>query len=138
MVEEKISKQEFEKALKQSKSRLESAEILLKKEKYRDSISRSYYAVFDIVRAILATKGIVTKTHIGALQQFALHFVKTNIFEKEFSDRLNRLFERRQQADYDWQEDSNIETAQDSLLKAKEFINAAEILTPKIFEDNEQ
>ena len=133
MAKEKLSKSEFKQILIKSKERLESAEILLKRKKYRDSISRSYYAAFDIVRAILATKGIFTKTHTGALQQFALYFVKTKIFDKEFSDRLNRLFERRQQADYEWQEEFSKEMAQDSLLKAKEFINTTEILTSKIF-----
>ncbi len=133
MAEIKLSKDEFRKILVQSKARLESAEILLKKKKYRDSISRSYYAVFDLVRALAATRGIVTKTHSGALRQFALYFVKTNVFKKEYSNRLNQLFERRQQADYEWQEEPSKELAQDSFLKAKEFVIATEILIPKIF-----
>lgn len=135
MATEKLSKSEFKKALIQSKERLESAEILFKKGKYRDSISRSYYSVFDIVRALLATKGIITKTHAGALSQFALHFVKNKIFTKDHSDRLNRLFERRQQADYEWQEEFGKEIARDSFLKAKEFIITTEALLPKIFKE---
>lgn len=135
MAQERLSKEEFKKVLKQSKDRLESAEILLKNKKYRDSISRSYYAVFDIVRALLATKGIFVKTHSGAFMQFALHFVRTKIFDKEFSDRLNRLFERRQQADYEWQEEFGKEIAQDSFFKATEFINATDVLIPKIFKE---
>lgn len=135
MAEEKLSEVEFKRIVKQSKDRLESAEILLKKRKYRDSISRSYYAAFDVVRGLLATKGIIPKTHKGAFSQFALHFVKEKIFAKEFSDRLNRLFERRQQADYEWQEEFGRDIARDSFLKAKEFINATEILMPKIFKE---
>jgi len=137
MAQEKLLKNEFQKVLSQSRERLESAEILLRKRKYRDSISRSYYAAFDVIRALLATRGIITKTHAGAFRQFALYFVKTKIFDKEFSDKLNRLYERRQQADYEWQEEFGKNIAQDSLLKAKEFINITEALFPKIFKGSE-
>lgn len=82
MAQEKLTRKEFKSILNQARERLDSAEILLEKEKYRDSVSRSYYAVFDVVRGLLASRGIITKTHAGAFQQFALHFVKTGIFNK--------------------------------------------------------
>ena len=40
--------------LKSAKERLDSAKILLEAGKYKDSIGRSYYAIFTAVRAVLA------------------------------------------------------------------------------------
>ena len=40
--------------LDNAQEKLESAEILLNAGKYKDSIGRSYYAIFSAVRAILA------------------------------------------------------------------------------------
>lgn len=42
--------------LDNAKEKLESAKLLLDAGKYRDSIGRSYYAIFTAVRAVLANK----------------------------------------------------------------------------------
>ena len=39
--------------IKNFKERLESAEILFKAKKYNDSVSRSYYAIFDAIKGML-------------------------------------------------------------------------------------
>ena len=45
--------------------KLNSAKILLEYKSYKDSISRSYYAMFTAVRAILALDGVDFKKHAG-------------------------------------------------------------------------
>lgn len=40
--------------LENAKEKLEAAKLLLEAGKYRDSIGRSYYAIFTAVRAVLA------------------------------------------------------------------------------------
>ena len=40
--------------LDNAKEKLESAKLLLDAGKYKDSIGRSYYAIFTAVRAVLA------------------------------------------------------------------------------------
>jgi len=50
---------------------------------YRGSINRSYYAIFNVVQALLQSKDILVKTHQGAHVQFYQHFIKTGIFYDE-------------------------------------------------------
>jgi len=54
-----------------------------------------------------------TKTHSGALHLFELHFVKTGIIKKELSKFYARLFEMRQNADYE----DEIEYEKEDVLK---------------------
>lgn len=65
--------------IKNAQSRIESAQILLKKGFYNDSVSRAYYAFFDTANALLVTKGLAAKTHAGVIALFGLHFIKTKL-----------------------------------------------------------
>lgn len=53
--------------LEDSKEKLESAKILLKSKKYKDSVSRSYYAMLSVARALLATRGLGSSKHSGVI-----------------------------------------------------------------------
>lgn len=44
--------------MEMAKERLDSAHILLEHHNFKDSIGRSYYAMFTAVRAILALDGV--------------------------------------------------------------------------------
>lgn len=54
--------------LNSAKERLESAELLLKSGKYKDSVGRSYYAVFSAMRAVLAKDKVDFSKHAGVSQ----------------------------------------------------------------------
>lgn len=41
--------------LEDAKDKLSSAKVLLENNKFKDSVSRSYYAMFSAARALLAT-----------------------------------------------------------------------------------
>ena len=86
--------------LEQADESLESAQLLLDHKKYRPSVSRSYYAMFYAVQALLIRKEIITSKHSGAIALFNREFVKNNIFDKEFSQWLQEAFDLRQRADY--------------------------------------
>ena len=45
--------------LESAKERLNSAEVLLASKSYKDSIGRSYYAMFTAVRALLAKMALI-------------------------------------------------------------------------------
>lgn len=79
---------------------LKSAEILLKEKDYESSVSRTYYAMFYSVQAMLLTKKLSFSSHKGIISAFGEHFVKTGIFPKEMGRELNRAFEKRQIGDY--------------------------------------
>jgi uncharacterized protein (UPF0332 family) len=86
--------------LEQADEPIDSAQLLLDHKKYRPSVSRSYYAMFYAVQALLIGKEIITSKHSGAIALFNREFVKNNIFDKEFSRWLQEAFDLRQRADY--------------------------------------
>ena len=70
---------------------------------WHTAANRLYYACFYAVTALLIQNGIVAKTHQGVINQFGLHFVKTDIFSQNEGKFFKRLFELRQDGDYeDW------------------------------------
>lgn len=80
--------------------KIESAEILLNAGKYKDSIGRSYYAIFSAVRAVLALEHV------------------------KFSKYLQTAFQIRNVCDYD---DFFVASRQDAVLQlgqAREFLEA--------------
>ena len=87
--------------LKLSKEELFSAEILLQNQCYRASVSRSYYAMYHLVQALLTAKNINIKTHKGLIQQFGQHFIKTEELPQDLSRILSDTFSLRQLSDYD-------------------------------------
>ena len=52
-----------------AKDRLQSSKILLDHKNYKDSIGRSYYAMFTAVRAILAMDGEDFSKHSSVIVQ---------------------------------------------------------------------
>lgn len=56
--------------LEMAKERLYSSKILLEAGSYKDSIGRSYYAMFTAVRALLAVDGQDFSKHAGLLRIF--------------------------------------------------------------------
>ena len=90
----------IEEHIKRSDQSLRSAQILLDENLFDDSISRSYYAVYHLIRAILFSIGEESKTHKGQLNSLYLHFVKTNKIDKSLHKRIASLFNLRGDADY--------------------------------------
>ena len=86
--------------LGQAQEALEAAQILLDQQKYRSSVSRAYYAMFYSVLALLASGDLQAAKHTGVISIFDKEFVKTEIFQKEFSLWLHEAFDLRQRADY--------------------------------------
>jgi uncharacterized protein (UPF0332 family) len=86
--------------LEQADESLESARILWEHKKYRPSVSRSYYAMFYAVQALLTRKELITSKHSGAIAVFNREFVKKKLVDKEFSRWLQEAFDLRQRADY--------------------------------------
>ena len=79
---------------------LETAEMLIEEGDYESSVSRSYYAMFFVARALLKKTGTEPQTHSGIRNQFGLHFVKEGPLPKRFANMLNDAEEMRTLADY--------------------------------------
>lgn len=109
--------------LEMAEERLHSAKILLDDKSYKDSIGRSYYAMFTSVRALLAMEGQDFSKHSGVIAYFQKEFVKTGRFEKKYSKYISQAFQIRNNTDY---ADFFIVSAQDA---KEQYENAAEFLT---------
>ena len=115
--------------LKSAEERLESAKILLDAGQWKDSIGRSYYAIFTAVRAVLAKDEIDFSKHAGVISYFQREYIKTGIFDKKYSSILQNAFQIRNNCDYndffivsrsDAQE--QYERAQDMITAIREFL----------------
>lgn len=86
--------------LQSASEKLQSAKLLLENGQYKDSIGRSYYAMFSAVRAILAIDGVDFKKHAGVISYFQKEYIKTKILDVKYSRYLTSAFQIRNNADY--------------------------------------
>lgn len=82
---------------------LRQAKILYDSHEYDGAVSRSYYAAFHYVTALLLTKGIETTSHDGLIRMFHLHFIKSSLFPKKYGAILSHVEKAREESDY-WSE----------------------------------
>lgn len=110
--------------LEKARNCLKTAQLTLDNNLYADSANRSYYAIFHAARAVMALSGEDRKKHSGVISCFQEHYIKTKIFDKEFSGILQDAFNIRQDSDY---EDFFIVSYDDvcsQLKNAEKFYNA--------------
>lgn len=68
---------------------------------YWDMIAnRLYYAVYYAVSALLLQDGHSVQTHHGIIQMLGLHYIKTDILNREYGTLYSQLFSLRQTGDY--------------------------------------
>lgn len=96
-----------------------------------EAASRSYYAVFHALSAVLATEGKSFSSHAQTLGVFNREFVKTGLFPADTTRKLQRLFEDRQMADYDWATSVDTSTAADDVNDTEMIIKACEAYLAK-------
>jgi len=99
--------------LQNSKEKLGSAKLLLENGKFKDSISRSYYAMYTAARALLATKHLDSSKHSG-------------VIERDLGRILMKGKDLRQDGDYKDFVETSIKEAQDQYSDAKKFIDQIE------------
>ena len=105
---------------------LEQAQILFNEEQYTGVCNRAYYAYFDVVRALLATLDIATRSHSAAHNLFSQHFVKENLFDKHDAKDLAKLFDLRQSSDYDADPTIEVDEAEYAVNVTTEFLHQVE------------
>ncbi len=113
--------------LLQARDSIKEAEVLLREGmSYRSVINRLYYAMFYAVLALLQEKEVGTSKHSGVISLFDREFIKTNIFDKDFSKVLHRASELRQKGDYMEQIEITKQDVDEIKPKAQDFINQIE------------
>lgn len=86
--------------LNSAQERLNSAKILLDNGSYKDSIGRSYYAMFTSIRALLALEGVDFSKHAGVIAYFQREYIKSERFDKKYSKYISQAFKIRNNSDY--------------------------------------
>lgn len=114
---------------------LEEATILHQSEKYRGACGRAYYAYFNAIRALLATKNITTKSHSAVRGLFSANFVKEGPFTKQDSTYSNELFELRQAGEYDADEEIEEFDSHKAIAITAEFLLQVEAYLRSISTD---
>lgn len=107
----------------QAEETLREARILVAEHADRGAVNRAYYAMFYAVLAVLATKGLGSSKHSGAISLFDREFVKPGDLPRELSRSLHMAFEHRQQADYGELIDVDERAAARGIEEAETFIH---------------
>lgn len=80
---------------------IKASKLLYSEKCMEDAVNRAYYAIFHAARAVMACDGADRAKHSGVIAYFQQHYVKTGIFDKEYSTVIQNAFEMRQESDYE-------------------------------------
>lgn len=112
--------------LDMAKERLYSSKILFDAGSYKDSIGRSYYAMFTAVRALLAMEGQDLTKHSGVIAYFQKEYIKTEKLDKKYSKYISQAFQIRNNTDYADFFLVSCQDAKEQHERAEEFLKAIE------------
>ncbi len=113
---------EINSLIKRAEKYLKSARILLMEKDYESSVSRTYYAMFYSVQAMLLTKNLSFSSHKGVISAFGEYFIKTDIFKREMGRELNKAYQKRQLGDYEYTFVIDKMEAEEILVYGKKFV----------------
>ena len=106
--------------------RLAVAEKLIVDGHFKDSVNRSYYAIFSAVRALLSEAYVDFKKHSAVIGYFRREYIKTGLFDIKFSSYIGDAFRARQYSDYEDFFIVSREQAEAQYQHAVEFVAAVE------------
>ena len=87
--------------LEQASICIKSASVLVDAEDYKGAANRAYYAIFHCMRSVLALDGLDFAKHSGVSAYFRKEYIKTGVFDVEYSDIIKEAFDIRSDSDYD-------------------------------------
>ena len=112
--------------VEQAKESLGASKIMLENHMIKDSINRSYYAVFYALKAILAIEEKDFKRHKDVVAYFNKMYVATGKFSRELGRMIAKLQQLREKSDYDDFFIASKEEAERQLLNAKYFVSVVD------------
>jgi len=80
--------------------------------------------MFFCAEAVLLTKGMSFSSHKGVISAFGEHFVNTGVFSRELGRELNRAFDLRQIADYEFDFVIGEAKAAESVTQCSRFLSS--------------
>ena len=101
--------------------------------------NRSYYAIFNAMRALLNLEGKDFKRHSGVIAEFRKDFIKTGVLPPDLSDIIRDSFKLRNSSDYDDFYIVSKETVRKQTENAACFVETVKrCLTGRIKEEKKQ
>ncbi len=91
---------------------------------YKDSINRSYYAVFYAIKAVLALQGVDFKRHKDVVAYFNQHYIAAELLSKDYGRKISKLQQIREKSDYDDFYIASCDEAIEQLGNAREIIDS--------------
>lgn len=110
--------------LAQAEEKLRAATLLLHGRAWGDASSRAYYAAFHAISAVLLSKDETYSSHAQVLGRFNKAFVHQELFPREFTILLTRLYENRQAGDYEAMLSVTEEDARQDVADAQRILDA--------------
>ncbi len=117
---------EVEDLMKRSEEKLSTARLLLKEEKYSDSVSRAYYSMFHAAKALLLTKESSPRTHTGVASELGKLF--RDEIGAEMTSKFATVQELREDADYGSETDIDEKRTEEVIEIASKFFSEAETI----------
>ena len=110
--------------------RMESAQKMLSEVQshrengfYNTAVNRMYYACYYAATAKLISMGIEVKSHDGVRLNLGKHVVMAGLLSPELGRFYSRLFSKRSTGDYDDFINHTLETVDELLPQARQFID---------------
>ena len=110
-----------------------TTEVLLSHDLHA-AANRLYYAVFSALRAVLALDGVDFKKHSAVISYFREHYIKTEIFDKEYSLFIGSASQIRTESDYADLYEPDYHELLDMVNELGEFIACIEKYVSEQFE----
>jgi len=106
-----------------AQERLKAARVLLKEGFYNDAISKAYFAVHAISRAILILHDVRASTHEGVKTMLSKELIKeARILPQDFAKKYSQLKALREDTDYEDFITYTKEDAEEAVKVADTFI----------------
>ncbi|MFN3739195.1 MAG: HEPN domain-containing protein [Thermodesulfovibrionales bacterium] len=113
--------------------RLKAAEILFSQGFYNDAISRAYYSIHAISRAILILYDIRASTHEGVKTMLSKELIRdARILPEDFAKKFSILKALREDVDYEDFVRYSKEDAEEALRIAKDFVEKTALTIDRI------
>ena len=103
--------------IKKAENSLKSASILIKNDLYEDSISKSYYTMYNILTGLLFKTGIKCENHTASILLLKLLFKENNLYKTANSAKKERI-----EKQYYIEEETTKTAALDMFKDAEEFL----------------
>ena len=124
--------------LEKAEENIRAADTLIKAQFFEIAVSRGYYAIFYIARALLVEEGKTSSSHREVQGAYGLHFAKTARLNPKYHRYLLDGFRKRQVVDYQYDAEVSeaeaievVNHAEDFLVAARNYLTSPATPTPR-------